>query len=77
MQHKTSDGPLFTSITTSEAPSRLSHLADALARRDFIYLVVILSAFGKAHWFLILAAVGAPIFFIVVLWNSYREGVQA
>jgi phosphatidylglycerophosphate synthase len=77
MRHKTSEGPLFTSITTSEAPSRLSHLADALARRDFIYLVVILSAFGKAHWFLILAAVGAPIFFTVVLWNSYRERVQA
>src|SRR5574337_759416 len=77
MQHKTSDGPLFTSTTTSEAPSRLSHLADALARRDFIYLVVVLSAFGKAHWFLILAAVGAPIFFTVVVWNSYREGVQA
>ncbi len=76
MRHKTSEGPLFTSITTSEAPSRLSVLADALARRDFIYLVVILSAFGKAHWFLILSAIGAPIFFTVVLWNSYREGVQ-
>lgn len=77
MRHKTSGGPLFTSITTSEAPSRISRLADALARRDFIYLVVILSAFGKAHWFLILSAVGAPIFFVVVLWNSLREGVQA
>lgn len=76
MRHKTSVGPLFTSITTSEVPSRISHLADALARRDFIYLVVILSAFGKAHWFLILSAIGAPIFFTVVLWNSYREGVQ-
>lgn len=77
MRHKSSEGPLFTSTTTSEAPSRLSILADALARRDFIYLVVIVSAFGKAHWFLILAAIGAPIFFMVVLWNSYREGVQA
>ncbi len=77
MRHKSSEGPLFTSTTTSEAPSRLSILADALARRDFIYLVVIVSAFGKAHWFLILSAIGAPIFFMVVLWNSYREGVQA
>jgi phosphatidylglycerophosphate synthase len=77
MRHKTAEGPLFTSTTTSEAPSRVSVLADALARRDFIYLVVILSAFGKAHWFLILSAIGAPIFFAVVLWNSYREGVQA
>jgi 1L-myo-inositol 1-phosphate cytidylyltransferase / CDP-L-myo-inositol myo-inositolphosphotransferase len=77
MRHKTAEGPLFTSITASDVPSRVSVLADALARRDFIYLVVILSAFGKAHWFLILAAIGAPIFFTVVLWNSYREGVQA
>ncbi len=77
MRHKSSEGPLFTSTTTSESPSRVSVLADALARRDFIYLVVILSAFGKAYWFLILAAIGAPIFFAVVLWNSYREGVQA
>ncbi|MDE2058579.1 MAG: CDP-alcohol phosphatidyltransferase family protein [candidate division NC10 bacterium] len=77
MRHKRSEGPLFTSITTSEVPSRLSVLADALARRDFIYLVFILSAFGKAHWFLVLSAIGAPIFFMVVLWNSYREGVQA
>lgn len=77
MRQKTSEGPLFTSTTTAEASSRLSNLADALARRDFIYLVVLLSAFGKAHWFLMLAAVGAPIFFMVILWNSYRERVQA
>lgn len=77
MHHKSSEGPLFTSTTTSEAPSRLSVLADSLARRDFIYLVVILSAFGKAHWFLLLGALGAPIFFLVLLWNSYRERVKA
>ena len=40
--------------------TRLSRMADALARRDFIYLVVVLAAFGKAHWFLVLAAIGAP-----------------
>lgn len=77
MRDKTDEGPLFTSVTTSEAPSRLSTIADALARRDFIYLVVILSAFGKAHWFLILAAFGSPIFFFVLLWTSYRERVTA
>lgn len=77
MRNKVAEGPLFTSITASEAPSRLSTLADALARRDFIYLVVILSALGKARWFLVLAAIGAPLFFFVLLWTSHRERVTA
>ena len=34
-----------------------ARLTDAFAHRDFIYLVVLLSAFGKAAWFLILASV--------------------
>ncbi len=77
MRHKTGDGPLFTSVTTSDTPSRLSALADTLTRRDFIYLVIIVSALGKAHWFLVLAAFGAPIFFFVLLWTSRRERVKA
>ncbi len=60
------EGPLFTSVSPFPQ-SRLSRMADALARRDFIYLVLILSAFGKAHWFLVLAAVGAPVFFFVLV----------
>jgi len=77
MRNKVSEGPLFTSITNSEAPSRLTTLADSLAKRDFIYLVVILSALGKAHWFLVLAAIGAPLFFFILLWTSRRERVKA
>jgi phosphatidylglycerophosphate synthase len=60
------DGPEFTSISVAP-PTRVSRIADALARRDFIYLVVLLSAFGRAHWFLALAAVGAPLFFLVLV----------
>ncbi|HYT32653.1 MAG TPA: CDP-alcohol phosphatidyltransferase family protein, partial [Thermoanaerobaculia bacterium] len=60
------EGPLFTSVSRS-GDSRISRMADFLARRDFIYLVVILAAFGKANWFLILAAVGAPLFFLVLV----------
>jgi phosphatidylglycerophosphate synthase len=60
------EGPLFTSVSRS-GDSRLSRMADFLARRDFIYLVVILAAFGRANWFLILAAVGAPLFFLVLV----------
>jgi phosphatidylglycerophosphate synthase len=61
-----SEGPLFTSVVAGPR-SRLSRMADALAQRDFIYLVVLLSAFGKAQWFLVLAAAGAPVFFAVLL----------
>ncbi len=60
------EGPQFTSVTAAP-PTRLSRLADALARRDFIYLVVILAAFGKAHWFLVLAAIGSPLFFLALV----------
>ncbi len=60
------EGPLFVSVTRA-AQTRLSRLADALARRDFIYLVVLLSLFGKARWFLAAAAVGAPAFSLVLL----------
>jgi phosphatidylglycerophosphate synthase len=60
------DGPLFTSVSRS-GDSRISRMADFMARRDFIYLVVILAAFGKASWFLILAGVGAPLFFLVLV----------
>jgi phosphatidylglycerophosphate synthase len=60
------EGPLFTSVTARPA-TRVSRLADALARRDFIYLIVILAAFGKAHWFLVLAAFGSPLFFLALV----------
>ena len=66
MQGRERTAPQFTSV--SRAPeTRLSRMADALARRDFIYLVVILSAFGKAHWFLVMAALGAPAFFLALV----------
>ena len=50
-----------------------ARLAEAFSHRDFIYLVVVLSAFGKAHWFLMLASVGTPIFFLLILWVSARR----
>ncbi|MFQ5802428.1 MAG: CDP-alcohol phosphatidyltransferase family protein [Candidatus Methylomirabilales bacterium] len=69
MRVKRSDGPLFTSTVRSPGPG-VSRLLDALARRDFIYGVVLLSAFGKATWFLVLTAVGAPIFLLLLLWTA-------
>jgi 1L-myo-inositol 1-phosphate cytidylyltransferase / CDP-L-myo-inositol myo-inositolphosphotransferase len=72
MQEQATDAPLFTSVVRIRA-SWLSRVADALARRDFIYVVVLLSALGKATWFVILVAAGSPIFFLVLLWIAHTE----
>jgi hypothetical protein len=50
-----------------------ARLAEAVANRDFIYLVVLLACFGKAHWFLILVALGTPIFMMLVRWGAGRR----
>jgi hypothetical protein len=50
-------------------------MLDAASRRDFIYLVVILALFAKSTWFLVLAAVGAPLFFLLLLFLALRERV--
>ena len=65
-------GPLFTSV--SAAPDRrLARLLDAASRRDFIYLVLVLALFGKSNWFLLLAAMGAPVFFFLLVFLAMRE----
>ena len=46
---------------------------DSLSRRDFIYLVLLLSIPGKAAWFLAMAAVGAPVFFILLLIIASKD----
>jgi phosphatidylglycerophosphate synthase len=72
MRIKHGSGPLFTSV--SSAPSnRLAQLLDATSRRDFFYLVLVLALFGKSNWFLLLAALGAPIFFILLVFLAVRE----
>jgi phosphatidylglycerophosphate synthase len=50
-----------------------ARFAEAFSSRDFIYLVIALSAFGKAHWFLILASIGTPMFFGLFLWVGARR----
>ena len=66
-------GALFRSGSRTRA-SWLPRMADVLARRDFIYVVVLLSAAGKAVWFLVLAAVGTPVFLLVIVWIARTEG---
>lgn len=53
--------------------SALSRLADMVVYRDFIYLIVLLAAAGKAWWFLLLTALGAPIFLLLLAWLGGRR----
>jgi len=72
MRVKNDSGPLFTSVTT--APNRrLARVLDAASRRDFIYLVLFLALFGKSNWLLLLASLGAPIFFFFLVFLAMRE----
>ena len=48
-------------------------LADAVANRDFIYLVLLLACFGRAHWFLVPVVLGTPIFMMLVRWGAGRR----
>jgi phosphatidylglycerophosphate synthase len=72
MRSKNDAGPLFTSVSTSPG-RRLTQLLDALARRDFIYLVVAFALFGMANWFLLLTGLGAPTFFFLLVALAARE----
>jgi phosphatidylglycerophosphate synthase len=66
MRLKDGGDTLFTSV--SDSPDRpLTRLLDAASRRDFIYLVLLLALFGKSNWFLVLAGIGAPVYFCLVL----------
>jgi phosphatidylglycerophosphate synthase len=66
------EGPLFTGVTAG-TDSPFARVADALARRDFLYLVVILSAFGQQRWFLAAAALGSPGYFLLLAVLSRRK----
>jgi 1L-myo-inositol 1-phosphate cytidylyltransferase / CDP-L-myo-inositol myo-inositolphosphotransferase len=66
MRLKDGGQTLFTSV--SDAPERpLTRLLDSASRRDFIYLVILLALFGKSNWFLVMAGIGAPVYFVLVL----------
>ena len=81
MRAKDGGDTLFTSV--SDAPERpLTRLLDSASRRDFIYLVILLALFGRSNWFLVMAGIGAPIYFLLVLFAaraqpSSKEGGSA
>jgi hypothetical protein len=69
MRAKDGGDTLFTSV--SAEPGRpLTRLLDSASRRDFIYLVILLALFGRSNWFLVMAGIGAPIYFLLVLFAS-------
>jgi hypothetical protein len=73
MRLKDGADTLFTSV--SESPDRpLTRLLDSASRRDFIYLVILLALFGRSNWFLVMAGIGAPIYFLLVLLAARPEG---
>jgi phosphatidylglycerophosphate synthase len=51
-----------------------ARLIGAMSHRDFIYIVVLLSAFGRAHWFLVATAVGTPLFLLLALLFLRHDG---
>ncbi len=68
MHKKSGPGPVFKGVMDNPALTAPSdRVMDFLARRDFIYLVILLSYFGKAEWFLWMSAIGAPIYLTVLV----------
>jgi len=72
MRPKTGPDPLYTSVSTAP-DGRFAKLLDALSRRDFIYIVLLLALFGRADWFLLMTALGAPIYFAMLVLLAMRE----
>ena len=75
MRPRTGSGPLLTTVSPTRR-SRLTEVLDEVSRRDFIYLVMVLSIFGKGYWFLALAAAGTPAFFLTLLFVALGDRRQ-
>lgn len=78
MRDKNFGGPLFTSVVRASsqpvsASNSVEKIADQLARRDFIYLVVALAIAGKVKWFLWMGAIGAPFYFLALAALSLKN----
>ena len=75
MRFKNEKGPLYTHVSSLKEKNTLNKIADFLSRRDFIYLVVILSFFKHLDWFLICSSLGTPAFLLVLLWLYAKESI--
>ena len=64
MKRRPPEKPLFTGVVGRGPGARL---ANAMASRDFLYLLLALSLFGKANWLLVAAGGGAPAYGFLLL----------
>ena len=76
MRPRPAAGPLLTTVSPSHR-SRLTAALDAVARRDFIYIVMVLALFGKGYWFLAAASVGTPGFFLALLFVALTSRLRS
>ena len=75
LRGKDGSGPLYTSVSIA-SDGRLALMLDAASRRDFIYAVLFFALFGKSSWSLLLALLGTPIFFSLLVVLAVRERLQ-
>ena len=69
MKRRPPEGPLFTGVVARGPGARL---ANAMACRDFLYLLLALSLFGKADWLLVAAGGGAPAYGLLLLALDFK-----
>ena len=53
--------------------SAVSRVADVMVYRDFIYVIVMLAALGQAWWFLVITAIGGPMFLLLLAWLGRKR----
>lgn len=79
LRPKKEGGPLFTSVAASNSVKTVGaaeRIADFLARRDFIYLVIVLAAVGRIEWFLWMSAAGSPLYALALIGFHARAAFQ-
>jgi len=76
LREKEGGGPLFTSLSGSPEHG-LGRAVDTMSSREFIYALPIVTFFGQTHWIVVLAAIGAPAFFLVLLVLAMRQSYRA
>jgi phosphatidylglycerophosphate synthase len=77
MANRSGSGPMFTTVIkkgpASGAPGFFQKAVDLLSPRDFIYLVIFLAVFGKIGLFLWMGAVGAPCYFLFLVFLELKN----